>query len=134
VSEEKRVLELLPDDDIRRAILAGQGIAVLVAALYARPDLLAWNRANIPGYFEIYLKANLDLLRERDSKGLHRKVENGRLNNAVGVDIPWHSPVQPDLVINAAAAIAPDELAADLVKKIPSLDSFLAQAVGPADH
>ena len=53
------------------AMLDGQGLAVIVAALYANPDLLAWNRDHFSNYFEVYIDASLDLVRSRDPKGLY---------------------------------------------------------------
>jgi adenylylsulfate kinase-like enzyme len=111
-------------------MLAGQGLVVLVAALYAHPDLLAWNRANLPGYFEIYLKADLDFLRRRDSKGLYGKAERGAISDVVGVDIPWRVPGGADLVIDAVSAQAPDRLAVDVVKAVPAFSQFFALKAG----
>ncbi|MEM8732221.1 MAG: adenylyl-sulfate kinase [Pseudomonadota bacterium] len=48
--------------------LADQQMKVIVAALYAHPDFLDWNRKNLPGYFEIYVDAPLSFLQARDSK------------------------------------------------------------------
>jgi len=104
-------------------MLAEQGLAVLVAALYAHPDLLAWNRANLPRYFEIYLKADLDFLRRRDSKGLYGKAELGVMRNVVGIDIPWHAPRQADLVIDAISAHAPKRLAAEVAEAIAGVSA-----------
>jgi len=102
-------------------VLAKQDLVVLVAALYAHPDLLAWNRANLPGYFEIYVKADLDLLGRRDSKGLYGKAGRGEIKDVVGVDIPWHAPQHPDLVVDAKSAKAPEQLSIDVIAAIPAL-------------
>lgn len=102
-------------------ILADQGMVVLVAALYAHPELLAWNRKNLPGYFEVYLKATVGFLGTRDPKGLYRKAQNGELRDLVGVDIPWNEPQQPDLVIDAENSKLPDALALDVLARIPKI-------------
>lgn len=81
-------------------VLARQGLDVVVGVLYNSPDLLAWNRATLPNYFEVYLKASLDCVEERDNKGLYSASRNGTMKNVVGIDIPWHEPSTPDLVIN----------------------------------
>ena len=100
-------------------VLARQGMVVMVAALYSHPDLLAWNRANLPGYFEIYVNAGLDLLASRDPKGLYAKARRGELPNVVGIDIPWYAPRTPDLTIDAATAPAPDMLAQQVLRSLP---------------
>jgi cytidine diphosphoramidate kinase len=106
--------------------LSGQGQIVLVAALYSHPDLLAENRRTLPNYFEIYIDAPLSLLRERDSKGLYAAALAGHVSNVVGVDIPWHPPLQPDLRIDAAKAASPSELALQVANRIPRLREALA--------
>ncbi|MGB0571186.1 MAG: adenylyl-sulfate kinase [Alphaproteobacteria bacterium] len=105
--------------------LARQGQTVVVAALYAHPDLLAWNRDNLPGYFEVYVDAPMDLLRERDSKGLYAGADSGRTPNVVGVDIPWHAPQQPDMVIDAARVELPLDIAMRIILQIPDLAGAL---------
>ena len=77
--------------------LGDQGVDVVVAALYSAPDLLAWNREHLEGYVEVYLKASLDLVTRRNSKGLY----NGSTTNVVGLDIDWLEPQTPDLVFEA---------------------------------
>lgn len=101
--------------------LSSQGQTVVVAALYAHPDLLAWNRDNLPGYFEVYVKAPMSLLRERDSKGLYVGADSGQIPNVVGVDIPWRAPQQPDMVIDASRVELPLDLAMRIVRQIPDL-------------
>lgn len=88
-------------------LLSDQGLVVLVSALYSHPDLLAWNRANLAGYFEVYLRAPLDFLRRRDGKGLYSGAERGEVRDVVGVDIPWHEPAHADLVLDASRPADP---------------------------
>jgi adenylylsulfate kinase-like enzyme len=128
-AEKDRVRQIQRIQRISR-MLAGQGLAVLVAALYAHPDLLAWNRSNLPGYFEIYLKADLAFLRQRDSKGLYGKAERGAITDVVGVDIPWHAPERPDRVIDAVSAGDPDRLALSVARSIPAMSGLLVSEAG----
>ncbi|MEI7803847.1 MAG: adenylyl-sulfate kinase [Hyphomicrobiales bacterium] len=99
-------------------LLADQGIAVLVAALYAHPDLLAWNRANLPGYFEVYLKTDIDFLMTRDGKKLYSRSRRGEIPDVVGVDIPWHAPQNADLVVDASSMPPVEALADQIVSKL----------------
>jgi adenylylsulfate kinase len=102
-------------------LLADQGLVVLVAALYAHPELLAWNRKNLRAYFEIYLKASTDTLRRRDAKGLYREATAGMRPHVVGVDITWHSPDAPDLVVDVDSAPSPAECARQVIAALPHL-------------
>lgn len=91
--------------------LSHQGHVVLVAALYAHPDLLQWNRSEIENYFEVYIEAPLSLLEERDPKGLYRKAAKGEMPDVVGLDIAWHAPQNADLVIKAMQSESPERMA-----------------------
>ncbi|OAN45608.1 hypothetical protein A6A04_06845 [Paramagnetospirillum marisnigri] len=102
------------------AMLDAQGLVVLVAALYAHPDLLAWNRANFSDYVEVYLEASVDTARSRDPRGLYSRYDAGQTRDVVGLDIPWRAPVSPDLVLDAASG-TPDSLADRLIAFVPRL-------------
>jgi bifunctional enzyme CysN/CysC len=93
--------------------LSDQGIVVIVAALYSHPELLAWNRRHFGRYVEVYLRASLTALRKRDTKGLYSGIRD-----VVGVDIPWHPPAAPDLVVDTETFRPPEEVAEQVVAAI----------------
>ena len=115
-SEEERIQQITRIQGIAK-LLSDQNMVVLVAALYANPRLLAWNRQNIPDYVEVYLQASLDTVRARDHKGLYA----ANLNHMVGIDIPWHAPEHADIVIDMDISNSPIELAQHLIQRIPGL-------------
>jgi adenylylsulfate kinase len=73
-SEPERVVQIKRIQALAKE-LDQQGFVVLVAALYAHPDLLAWNRANFSDYFEVYLNTSLEEVQRRDAKGLYRRAK-----------------------------------------------------------
>ncbi|MBI4322967.1 MAG: adenylyl-sulfate kinase [Candidatus Omnitrophica bacterium] len=121
-SEAERMTQIKRVQRLAR-LLAEQGLVVLVAALYAHPELLTWNRQHLRGYVEIYLKASRALVQRRDSKGLY--AADGTVRHVVGLDIPWHEPTAPDLVVDADHAPAPEVLARDVVEAVPRLAQLL---------
>jgi adenylylsulfate kinase-like enzyme len=106
-------------------ILADQGLIVIVAALYSHPDLLAWNRKNLSGYFEIYLKASQDLLHRRDQKNLYSMAKKGETKNVVGIDIPWHAPQAPDLIFKADEEAQPQQMAQRVIAENSALMAII---------
>ena len=80
--------------------LAGQGIHVVAAVLSIFPEWQRWNRENIPGYSEVYIKASIQTLLKRDIKNLYARAMRGEIADVVGVDIPFPEPKCPDLVID----------------------------------
>ncbi len=107
--------------------LSRQNMVVAVAALYAHPDLLAWNRANFTDYFEVYIDAPLDTVRTRDVKGLYAKAARGEMKHVVGLDIPWHAPKGADLVIDARGSETPEASALRVARAVPRLATALAR-------
>jgi len=118
--EEDRVVQIKRLQNLAK-MLSEQGLVVLVAALYASPDLLGWNRQNIRDYFEVHLEASLETLRNRDDKGLYASLDAEAVRNVVGVDIPWHAPKAPDIKINTDNPQEPSALARRVLAAIPSL-------------
>lgn len=98
-------------------ILAGQGMTVVIATISLFKEVHEWNRKNLPGYFEVYLKVPMEELRRRDPKGIYRRFDAGVLTNVAGIDLPIDEPDSADLVIEfnpgrTAAALAEDVISA----------------------
>jgi adenylylsulfate kinase-like enzyme len=111
-------------------LLARQGIVVVVAAVYSNPALLAWNRANLPGYVEVHLRASLETLTDRDPKGLYARARAGQARNVVGLDIAWQPPLEADLTLDLDRPDRPEILARRVVEAIPALAALLSAAPG----
>ncbi|WP_127717837.1 adenylyl-sulfate kinase [Halobacteriovorax sp. HLS] len=56
------------------------------------------------GFFEILIAANLDTVRDRDTKGLYKKAESGEIDNMIGFSEsnPYETPKNPDLIIDSS--------------------------------
>lgn len=124
-SEADRVVQVQRLQRLAK-ILADQDLAVLVAAVYAHPDLLAWNRANLPGYFEVLLDSPIETVRARDPKGLYRQAASGETAHVVGVGIPWHRPVHPDLILSGEGPLSADAMAERIIEAVPGLKRLAA--------
>ena len=86
-------------------LLAEQGADVVCATISLFHEVQRWNRENIPGYREIYLRVPMDELRCRDSKGIYAKSEGGDACDVVGIDVPAEAPEAPDLVLDNYGAL-----------------------------
>ena len=81
-------------------LLAGQGADVVCATISLFHEVQRWNRDNIPGYREIYLRVPIDELCRRDNKGIYARARSGDVHNIVGFDVPAEAPEAPDLVLD----------------------------------
>ena len=87
------------------ALLSGQGATVVCCTISMFHSVRAWNRANIPGYYEVYIKASMDTLRHRDQKGLYSR----EAEDVAGVGLRVELPEAPDLVLENDGAWTPEE-------------------------
>ena len=94
------------------ALLAAQGFTVVCCTISMFHSVRAWNRANIPGYYEVYIQASMDTLRQRDQKGLYsRNAENVA---GVGLHVEMHST--PDQFLDNIGQRTPEEQVALLCR------------------
>lgn len=82
-------------------LLDKQGIHVIASVLSIFPEWQTWNREHFRHYFEVFLDIPLDVLIQRDVKGLYAGANSGSIPNVVGFDIQFPAPPNPDLVIDA---------------------------------
>jgi adenylylsulfate kinase len=89
--------------------LALQNITVVCATMSLFHEIQRWNRHNIPGYREIWLRVPLDELERRDPKGIYARARSGGARDVMGVDLAPEYPEAPDLVIDNHGSCPPDE-------------------------
>ena len=83
-------------------MLDQQNINVVCCILSIFADMRAENRTRFSRYFEVFMDAPLDVLRQRDVKGLYSAYERGETSNVVGIDIPFEPPASADMVIDSS--------------------------------
>jgi adenylylsulfate kinase-like enzyme len=80
-------------------MIAEQGITVVIATISLFREVHSWNRANLTGYYEVYLKMPVVELRRRDPKGIYRRFDAGQLTHVAGLDLAIDEPESPDWVV-----------------------------------
>ncbi len=82
------------------SLLTRNGITVLVSAIspFSGPRRAAIAKSSL-GH-EIYVKAALEVVQTRDTKGLYARARRGEITGLTGVDDPYEEPLQPDLVLD----------------------------------
>lgn len=119
-------LGFLPQDrseNIRRigevaALFADAGIIALTAFISPYcADRARARRAAGDLFFEVYVRAPLELCEKRDPKGLYKKARAGLILEFTGVSAPYEPPEDPDLIIETGAQ-SEDESVRQLVASI----------------
>jgi adenylylsulfate kinase len=80
------------------ALLARQGIAVLVPATAHRRSLRALARDLAPRFIEVHVATPLDVCERRDPKGLYARARAGKVLHLPGIADPYEAPESPDVV------------------------------------
>ncbi|MCL6557022.1 MAG: adenylyl-sulfate kinase [Burkholderiales bacterium] len=99
-------------------ILAAQGLTVVIATISLFKEVHAWNRDNLPGYFEVYLKVPIEELRRRDPKGIYRRFDAGELTHVAGLDLPIDEPEAANWVAEFEPGRSVATLAEDLLNRL----------------
>lgn len=75
---------------------------ILVLATFISPDRAQREqlKKEMPNFFEIYVKAPLEVCQKRDVKGLYKKAQAGHLEMLTGVSQDYEAPISPDLELN----------------------------------
>jgi adenylyl-sulfate kinase len=98
------------DTNIRRIgfvaeLLARNGVAAITAAISPYRDVRDEVRGKITrhgaGFCEVYVECPIEVLAERDVKGLYKKALAGEVKNFTGVSDPYEPPVSPDVVVRS---------------------------------
>ena len=99
-------------------ILAKQGFTVVIATISLFKEVHEWNRANLLGYFEAYLRVPLEELRRRDPKGIYRRFDAGEIKDVTGLDLPIDEPNSPDWVLEFLPGQSLEESANELLNQL----------------
>lgn len=84
---------------------------------YARDRAFA--RSLIPEgrFLEIHVKCHIDVLKDRDPKGLYAKALRGEIPNFTGISAPYEIPENPELVIDSSSG-NPRDLADKIIQEL----------------
>ena len=60
---------------------------------------------NNGNYIQVYVKTNMDVLEERDVKGLYKLAREGVIKDFTGISSPFEEPEQAEIIINGSGDI-----------------------------
>ena len=113
------------DTNIRRIgfvckLLTRNGVVTIASAISPYRAVRDEVRAEIGDFVEVYAKCPLDVLQERDVKGLYAKAIKGEIANFTGVSDPYEEPLNAEVVLESDKETV-DESLAKLVAKLEEL-------------
>ena len=95
------------DENIRRIgfvceLLSRHGVIAIAAAISPYRAVRDENRARIPHFVEVYVECPLEVLVQRDAKGLYRKALNGEIGQFTGISDPYEPPLSPEVTVHTS--------------------------------
>ncbi|HSF25143.1 MAG TPA: adenylyl-sulfate kinase [Blastocatellia bacterium] len=113
------------DTNIRRIgfvcnLLSRNGVIAIAAAISPYREVRDELRNDIASFVEVYVKCPIDVLAERDVKGLYKKALAGEIKNFTGVDDPYEAPVAPEVLVETDVD-APETSAAQIIARLEDL-------------
>ncbi|HEY0581946.1 MAG TPA: adenylyl-sulfate kinase [Chloroflexota bacterium] len=152
--ERGRHVEVLDGDEVREHLSKGLGFSkedrdtnvrriAFVAKLVSRSGGIAITaaispyrairdeaRAQIPNFVEVFVRCPLEVLVERDTKGLYARALRGEIGQFTGVSDPYEEPLAPEVVIDSDR----ESLAHSINKILRRLESLGYLATPAADR
>lgn len=86
-------------------MLTDQGMVVICCTIAMYDEVRKWNRENNKGYVEVFLNVPIEVLKERDQKGMYSQYRKGKMENLVGIDMNVEFPKTPDIVLQNDGSI-----------------------------
>jgi adenylyl-sulfate kinase len=95
------------DTNIRRIgfvceLLSRNGVIAIAAAISPYREVRDEVRRRIENFVEVYVECPIEVLADRDVKGLYRKAMAGEIANFTGISDPYEPPTSPEVTVNSS--------------------------------
>lgn len=113
------------DANIRRIgfvakLVARSGGCAIAAAISPYVEIRNEIRRSIDRFCEVYTECPIEVLAERDPKGLYKKALAGEIKNFTGVDDPYQAPESPEVHLRTDLE-TPEQSLAHIVSRLEAL-------------
>lgn len=121
------------DINIRRIgfvakLLSRNGAVAITAAISPYREVRDEMRRGIGRFVEVYVQCPIEVLTERDVKGLYKKALAGEIKHFTGIDDPYESPLKPEIHIDSDKESV-EESVAKIITTLEVME-FIPRAVG----
>lgn len=110
------------EENIRRIgfvceLLSRNGVIAIVAAISPYRESREAVRSRVANFIEVYMRCPMEVLIQRDVKGLYRRALAGEIPQFTGISDPYEPPVAPEVTIDSSAE-TPDEGVAKILEAL----------------
>jgi adenylylsulfate kinase len=107
-------------------LLTRNGVAAIASAISPYREVRDYVRQDIGRFVEVYCRCPVDVLIERDVKGLYQKALDGEIENFTGISDPYEEPLNPEVIVDTDRE-DPEESVAKIIAKLEELE-YVPQA------
>src|SRR5947209_5250500 len=95
------------EENIRRIgfvceLLSRNGVIAIVAAISPYRASREEVRSRVANFVEVYMRCPMEVLIQRDVKGLYKKALAGEITHFTGISDPYEPPVAPEVTIDSS--------------------------------
>mgnify|MGYP003775078679 CR=1 FL=1 len=101
-------------------LLSRNGVVAIGSAISPYREVRDFVRQDIGRFVEVYCRCPMEVLIERDVKGLYKKALGGEIENFTGVSDPYEEPLNPEVVVHSDRE-TPGESVARILTKLEEL-------------
>jgi adenylyl-sulfate kinase len=101
-------------------LLSRNGVGTICSFISPYQSVRDHVRENTTNFLEVYIDAPLDVVMDRDVKGLYKKAIAGEIPNFTGISDPFEAPENPDIHVRTDLG-TPEECADQILQKLEQL-------------
>jgi adenylylsulfate kinase len=109
------------DENVRRVgwvceLLSRNDVIAIAAVISPYRAVRDEVRERIGRFVEVHMDAPIEVLAQRDVKGLYRRAMAGEIRNFTGVDDPYEPPIDPEVICHSDGREEPADSAAKVIE------------------
>jgi adenylyl-sulfate kinase len=94
------------DTNVRRLgfvaeLLSRNGVIAIVAAISPYRETRDELKRRLPNFVEVFVECPIDVLVQRDVKGLYKRAIAGEIDHFTGISDPYEEPLAADVVVHS---------------------------------
>ncbi|MFL7838117.1 MAG: adenylyl-sulfate kinase [Candidatus Promineifilaceae bacterium] len=101
-------------------LLSRNGVGTICSFISPYQSVRHHVRENTTNFLEVFIDAPLDVVMERDVKGLYKKAIAGEIPNFTGISDPFEAPENPDIHVRTDLSSA-EECANQILEELERL-------------
>jgi adenylyl-sulfate kinase len=101
-------------------LLSRNGVGCICSFISPYQSVRDYVKNNTTNFLELFIDAPLDVVIDRDVKGLYKKALAGEIPNFTGISDPFEPPENPDIHIRTDRQ-TPHESAAEIIAQLEAL-------------